>query len=174
MKKFNMGRKIIQTIQSLYSRAKSAVFIQGTIGDWFHIRVAHKFCNIFGRSFSKCHKIDKNEVISSRLLASCSLNTVVSIPVFKGVYGWDFADFRVKSRNEFYLINEYLKVSSFRKIKNRNPKIFFSAPKMHFSDSKNEKTNKLVMPHPYAVFVLVCVSRNSGSTGHRTQYEHSG
>ena len=34
-----MGRKITQTIQKLYSRATSAVFMQGTTGNWFHTSV---------------------------------------------------------------------------------------------------------------------------------------
>lgn len=39
MKKFNMGQKTIKTIQQLYAKATSAVFIQGEVGDWFHTSV---------------------------------------------------------------------------------------------------------------------------------------
>ena len=36
MKKYNMGQKLISSIQQLYTRATSAVLAQGTIGKWFH------------------------------------------------------------------------------------------------------------------------------------------
>ena len=39
MKKFNISGKIIETIQSLYENAMSAVLVQGTTGEWFHTSV---------------------------------------------------------------------------------------------------------------------------------------
>ncbi|KAK3881877.1 hypothetical protein Pcinc_013718 [Petrolisthes cinctipes] len=39
MKKFNMGKKLTHTIQQLYANASSAVFAQGSIGEWFHTSV---------------------------------------------------------------------------------------------------------------------------------------
>jgi len=39
MKKFNIGKKLINSIQQLYSRATSAVMAQGTTGKWFHTSV---------------------------------------------------------------------------------------------------------------------------------------
>ncbi|KAK3893242.1 hypothetical protein Pcinc_002931 [Petrolisthes cinctipes] len=39
MKKFNIGKKLTHTIQQLYANASSAVFAQGTIGEWFHTSV---------------------------------------------------------------------------------------------------------------------------------------
>ena len=39
MKKFNISRKLIETIQSLYENAMSAVLVQGATGEWFHTSV---------------------------------------------------------------------------------------------------------------------------------------
>ena len=39
MKKFNISGKLIETIQSLYENAMSAVLVQGTTGEWFHTSV---------------------------------------------------------------------------------------------------------------------------------------
>lgn len=39
MKRYNMGNKIIQSIQNLYEKASSAVLYKGTVGDWFHTSV---------------------------------------------------------------------------------------------------------------------------------------
>ena len=39
MKKFNISGKLIETIQSLYENAMSAVLFQGTTGEWFHTSV---------------------------------------------------------------------------------------------------------------------------------------
>ena len=39
MKKYNMGKKLIDTISQLYSNASSAVLVEGTVGDWFHTSV---------------------------------------------------------------------------------------------------------------------------------------
>ncbi|KAK3862577.1 hypothetical protein Pcinc_031574 [Petrolisthes cinctipes] len=39
MKKFNMGKKLTHTIQQLYANMSSAVFAQGSIGEWFHTSV---------------------------------------------------------------------------------------------------------------------------------------
>ena len=39
MKKYNMGQKLINTIKQLYTKANSAVLVQGTVGDWFHTSV---------------------------------------------------------------------------------------------------------------------------------------
>ena len=39
MKKFNIGQKLINTIQQLYATATSAVLVQGTIGKWFHTSI---------------------------------------------------------------------------------------------------------------------------------------
>ena len=39
MKKFNISRKLIETIQSLYKNAMSAVLVQGATGEWFHTSV---------------------------------------------------------------------------------------------------------------------------------------
>ncbi|PIK42080.1 endonuclease-reverse transcriptase [Apostichopus japonicus] len=39
MKKYNMGQKLIQTIKQLYTKASSAVLLQGVVGDWFHTSV---------------------------------------------------------------------------------------------------------------------------------------
>ena len=36
MNKFNISRKLIDTIQSLYENAMSAVLVQGATGEWFH------------------------------------------------------------------------------------------------------------------------------------------
>ncbi|PIK43798.1 endonuclease-reverse transcriptase [Apostichopus japonicus] len=38
-KKYNMGQKLIQTIKQLYTKASSAVLLQGVVGDWFHTTV---------------------------------------------------------------------------------------------------------------------------------------
>ena len=39
MKRYNMGRKIIDTIKGLYDKASSAVIHQGIVGDWFRTSV---------------------------------------------------------------------------------------------------------------------------------------
>ena len=39
MKKFNISGKLIDTIQSLYENAMSAVLVQGATGEWFHTSV---------------------------------------------------------------------------------------------------------------------------------------
>ena len=39
MKKFNISWKLIDTIQSLYENAISAVLVQGATGEWFHTSV---------------------------------------------------------------------------------------------------------------------------------------
>ena len=39
MNKFNMGQKLIHTIKELYSKATSAVLVQGTVGKWFRTSV---------------------------------------------------------------------------------------------------------------------------------------
>ena len=39
MKKFNISGKLIDTIQSLYENAMSAIFVQGATGEWFHTSV---------------------------------------------------------------------------------------------------------------------------------------
>ena len=39
MRKYNMGQRLIQTIQELYAKATSAVLVQGTVGKWFHTSV---------------------------------------------------------------------------------------------------------------------------------------
>ena len=39
MKKFNISGKLIETIQSLYENAMSAVLVQGATGEWFHTSV---------------------------------------------------------------------------------------------------------------------------------------
>ena len=36
MKRFNINLKLIEVIQSLYSKAESAVYSDGQIGEWFH------------------------------------------------------------------------------------------------------------------------------------------
>jgi len=36
MKKYNIGQKLINTIQQLYNKARSAVLMQGTKGEWFY------------------------------------------------------------------------------------------------------------------------------------------
>ena len=36
MKRFNINLKLIEAIQSLYSKAESAVYSDGQIGEWFH------------------------------------------------------------------------------------------------------------------------------------------
>ena len=44
MKRYNMGQKLIQIIQQLYSKASSAVLAQGKIGEWFHTSVGVLRC----------------------------------------------------------------------------------------------------------------------------------
>ena len=39
MKKFNIGQKLIKTIQQLYVKASSAVLEQGSVGEWFHTSI---------------------------------------------------------------------------------------------------------------------------------------
>jgi len=39
IKKYNMGQKIIWTINELYTKATSAVLFQGIVGEWFHTSV---------------------------------------------------------------------------------------------------------------------------------------
>ncbi|PIK46298.1 hypothetical protein BSL78_16830 [Apostichopus japonicus] len=39
MKKYNMSQKLIQTIKQPYTKASSAVLLQGVVGDWFHTSV---------------------------------------------------------------------------------------------------------------------------------------
>ena len=39
MNKFNISGKLIETIQSLYENAMSAVLVQGTTGEWLHTSV---------------------------------------------------------------------------------------------------------------------------------------
>ena len=39
MKQFNISGKLIETIQSLYENAMSAVLVQGATGEWFHTSV---------------------------------------------------------------------------------------------------------------------------------------
>ena len=39
MKKYNMGKRLIETIRQLYTKASSAVLVQGTVGEWFHTSV---------------------------------------------------------------------------------------------------------------------------------------
>ena len=39
LKMFNISRKLIETIQSLYENAMSAVLVQVTTGEWFHTSV---------------------------------------------------------------------------------------------------------------------------------------
>ena len=39
MKLYNMGQKLIPTIEQLYSKVNSAVFAQGKVGDWFQTSV---------------------------------------------------------------------------------------------------------------------------------------
>ena len=39
MKNYNMGQKLVMSIQQLYKNATSAVLAQGKIGDWFHTSV---------------------------------------------------------------------------------------------------------------------------------------
>ena len=39
MNKFNISGKLIETIQSLYENAMSAVMVQGATGEWFHTSV---------------------------------------------------------------------------------------------------------------------------------------
>ena len=39
MKKFKINGKLIETIQSLYENAMSAVLVQGATGEWFHTSV---------------------------------------------------------------------------------------------------------------------------------------
>jgi len=39
MHKYNMGKKLIETIQQLYANAHSAVLIQGSMGEWFRTTV---------------------------------------------------------------------------------------------------------------------------------------
>ena len=39
MNKFNISGKLIETIQSLYENAMSAVLVQGATGEWFHTSV---------------------------------------------------------------------------------------------------------------------------------------
>ncbi|XP_068208249.1 uncharacterized protein [Palaemon carinicauda] len=39
MNRYNMGQKLIQTIQQVYNKATSAVLAQGKIGEWFHTSV---------------------------------------------------------------------------------------------------------------------------------------
>ena len=36
MKRFNINLKLIEAIQSLYSKAESDVYSDGQIGEWFH------------------------------------------------------------------------------------------------------------------------------------------
>ena len=35
MKRFNINLKLIETIENLYSKAESAVYIDGKVGEWF-------------------------------------------------------------------------------------------------------------------------------------------
>ena len=45
MKKYNMGQKLISSIQQIYTRATSAVLAQGTAGEWFHTPIGvHQGC----------------------------------------------------------------------------------------------------------------------------------
>ena len=37
MKRFNINLKLIEAIQSLYSKAESSYYSDGKIGEWFHI-----------------------------------------------------------------------------------------------------------------------------------------
>ena len=39
MKRYNMGRKLIKTIQQFYAKASSAVLTQGLVGEWFSTSV---------------------------------------------------------------------------------------------------------------------------------------
>ncbi|KAK3884766.1 hypothetical protein Pcinc_010952 [Petrolisthes cinctipes] len=53
MKKFNMGKKLTHTIQQLYANASSAVFAQGSIGEWFHTSVGvRQGCLLFPTLFN--------------------------------------------------------------------------------------------------------------------------
>ena len=39
MRKYNMGRKLVHTIEPLYAKASSAVLVNDNIGEWFHTTV---------------------------------------------------------------------------------------------------------------------------------------
>lgn len=39
MRRYNMGQNLIQTIKKLYEKATSAVFVLGSMGEWFHTSV---------------------------------------------------------------------------------------------------------------------------------------
>ena len=39
MKKYNVGRKLVHTLDQLYAKASSAVLVQSKIGEWFHTSV---------------------------------------------------------------------------------------------------------------------------------------
>ena len=38
MKRFNINLKLIESIQNLYSKAESAVYFDGKVGEWFQIK----------------------------------------------------------------------------------------------------------------------------------------
>ena len=39
MEKYNMGKKLIETVKELYAKATSVVVVHGAVGEWFHTSV---------------------------------------------------------------------------------------------------------------------------------------
>ena len=74
MKKFNISGKLIETIQSLYENAMSAVLVQGTTGAWFHTSVVvRQGCLLSPTLFNMFLK----DIMTHALLEKC--NGTISI-----------------------------------------------------------------------------------------------
>ena len=53
MKRFNINFKLIEAIQSLYSKAESAVYSDGKIDEWFHTTTGARQCCVLSLGASE-------------------------------------------------------------------------------------------------------------------------